>query len=169
MKKYAFLDRDGTIIWEPPKPDHADPHETFPLKSMEDFKFLDGAIEGLKILVSKNYNLVMATNQLALGTPQHPKEMFNQVMKRIEDELAKYNMRFEFIMVCPHGLDDGCDCRKPKIGGMKNFLKDRQGKIDFANSFMFGDRDTDGEFAKNLGVRFIKIQRNEKFVLPEGI
>ena len=169
MQKYAFLDRDGTFLWEPEKPTGVDPRETFPLKSMEEFKFMDGGIEGIKKLVDEGYKLVMVTNQTFLGTPKHPQEMFDQVMNKIDEELSKYNIKFDFKMVCPHGPDEGCDCRKPQIGGLKEFLKENEGKIDLKNSLMFGDRDTDRQFAENLGVRFIKIETNKEFHIPSEI
>lgn len=167
MQKYAFLDRDGTFLWEPERPEGVDPRETFPLKSMDEFKFMDDAIEGIRALVEKGYKLVMVTNQTFLGAPKHPKEMFDKVMSKIDEELAKYGIAFEFKMVCPHGPDEGCDCRKPQIGGLKDFLRTHE--VDFAHSLMFGDRATDGEFAKNLGVRFVKIETNKKFELPSDI
>jgi imidazoleglycerol-phosphate dehydratase/histidinol-phosphatase len=162
-QKYAFLDRDGTFLWEPEKPEGVDPRETFPLKSMVEFKFMDGAIEGIKQLAEKGYKLVMVTNQTFLGTEKHPRGMFDQVMQKIDDEFAKNGLKFEFKMVCPHGPDEGCDCRKPKIGGLKDFLRTHE--IDIGRSLMFGDRATDGEFAKNLGVRFVKIDTNGQFTI----
>ena len=89
MGKIAFLDRDGTFIWEPEKPEGVDPRETFPLKSAEEVQFMEGAIDGKKALVAKGYVLVMATNQTFLGTPKHPKEVFDEVMEKIEGELKK--------------------------------------------------------------------------------
>lgn len=165
MKKLAILDRDGTFIWEPEKPDGVDPRETFPLKSADEVRFLDGAIEGMKKLGDNGYTLVMATNQTFLGTEKHPQNVFDSVMKRITDELSKNGISFDFLMVCPHGPDDGCDCRKPAIGGMAPYMKLHE--IDRAKSLMFGDRDTDRQFAENLGVRFVKIETNGSFVLPE--
>src|SRR3989338_9922938 len=130
MQKYAFLDRDGTFLWEPERPKSVDPRETFPLQSMEQFKFMDGAMDGIQKLVDNGYKLVMVTNQTFLGTPKHPKEMFDKVMSKIDEELEKYGIGFEFKMVCPHGPDEGCDCRKPKIGGLKDFLENKSGEID---------------------------------------
>ncbi len=167
MQKYAFLDRDGTFLWEPEKPDGVDPRETFPLRSLEEFRFMDGAIENIKTLVDKGYRLVMVTNQTFLGTPKHPQAMFDTVMQKIATDLGAHGISFDFLMVCPHGPDDGCDCRKPKIGGLKSFLE--HNPADFKNSFMFGDRDTDRQFAENLGVQFVKIETNKKFVLPLNI
>lgn len=169
MQKYAFIDRDGTIIWEPPRPADADPRETFELKSPDQVALMDGAIEGMQALQKKGYKLVMATNQSYLGTPRHPKEIFDQVMDRLFKELEKNDIHFEFVMVCPHGPDESCDCRKPRIGGLKEFLEKHKNDIDLKNSLMFGDRDTDGGFAENLGVRFVRIETNKRFTLPEDI
>jgi imidazoleglycerol-phosphate dehydratase/histidinol-phosphatase len=167
MHEYAFLDRDGTFLIEPERPPEADPRETFPLKSLAEFRFMDGAIDGLKELTDKGYGLVMATNQTFLGTPKHPRETFDSVMDRLHDELATHGIRFEFVMVCPHGPDEGCDCRKPKTGGLTEFL--RENKPDLEHSLMFGDRDTDREFAENLGVRFVRIETNKKFEVPKDV
>jgi len=167
MQKYAFVDRDGTIIWEPERPLGIDPRETFPLASADQVQFMDGAIEGLQELQKKGYGLVLVTNQTFLGTPKHPQETFNQVMDRMREGLAEHGLKFEFEMVCPHGPDEGCECRKPKIGGLKDFLASNP--ADLANSLMFGDRATDGEFAKNLRVRFVKIETNKSFKLPQDI
>jgi imidazoleglycerol-phosphate dehydratase/histidinol-phosphatase len=165
--KVAFLDRDGTFLWEPERPAGVDPRETFPLQSMQDFKFMDGAIEGLKRLAAKGYELVMVTNQTFLGTSKHPQEMFDQVMAKIDEELGKENIHFVYKMVCPHGHDDNCNCRKPRTGGLERFLNDND--IDLKASLMFGDRATDEEFADNLSVRFIKINTNEQFKVPQDI
>ena len=165
MQKYAFIDRDGTFIYEPEKPTGVDSRETFPLRSVDEVRFMDGAIENLKVLVEKGYKLVMVTNQTFLGTPKHPRDIFEAIMHRIETELHVYGIQFEFVMVCPHGPDEGCDCRKPKIGGLTQFLNERKDMIDFAHSFMFGDRDTDRQFAENLGVQFV--QKIYEYKKPE--
>ena len=169
MQKYAFVDRDGTFIYEPDAPSGVNPQETFPLKSAEAVRFMDGAISNFKILIEKGYRLVMVTNQTFLGTSKHPKDIFDSVMKKIFEMLENEGIAFDFVMVCPHGPDEGCDCRKPKIGGLKEFLNKNAGNIDFSSSLMFGDRDTDRQFAENLGVRFVPIERNKAFILPPGI
>ncbi|MBI4121058.1 MAG: HAD-IIIA family hydrolase [Parcubacteria group bacterium] len=169
MQKYAFLDRDGTFLWEPEAPKGADPRNAFPPRSLEEFAFVDGAISGIRSLVDKGYKLVMVTNQPFLGTSKHPREMFDMFMQKIDEEFAHHGMKFEFKMVCPHAPDDGCNCRKPNIGGLETFLKEHEGNIDFAHSLMFGDRATDEGFAKNLGVRFVKVNTNERFVVPDDV
>lgn len=166
--KLAVVDRDGTIIVEPDRPEGIDPRETFPLKSEEQVVFMDGAIEGLRALKEKGYLLVLATNQTFLGTPKHPQDVFDKVMNKMNSELAKEAVSFDFMMVCPHGPDDNCTCRKPNTGGMTQFLSEHP-DIDLSASYMFGDRPTDDEFAKNLGVNFVPIETNGKFHLPKEI
>lgn len=167
MQKYAFVDRDDTIIWEPERPAGIDPREAFPPKSPDEVAFTEGALDGLQKLVEKGYKLVLVTNQPFLGAPKHPKDIFEQVMEKMRNGLEAHGIHFEFEMVCPHGPDEGCDCRKPAIGGLKEFLASHP--ADLPNSFMFGDRATDGEFAKNLGIRFVRIETNKRFDLPQDI
>ena len=169
MQKYAFTDRDGTFVHEPEPPEGSDPRNTFPLKSVDDFRFMEGGVEGLKALVEKGYKLVLVTNQAYLGTDSYPRSLYEGITERMTSELAKAGVYFDFIMMCPHGPDEGCDCRKPKIGGLKELLEKNEGKIDFAHSLMFGDRDTDRQFAENLGVRFVQIERNTRFEIPGNI
>jgi len=123
----------------------------------------------MRQLADAGYKLVMVTNQTFLGSPKHPKPLFDEIMARIDKELAKQGLAFEFVMVCPHGPDEDCNCRKPKTGGLQQFLKNHEGQIDFEHSVMFGDRATDKEFADNLGVRFVPIRTNQRFTIPENI
>lgn len=169
MQKYAFVDRDGTILWEPKRASGADPRLTLPLKSPKEVRFMDGAIEELKKLVEKKYKLILVTNQTFLGTEKHPQKIFDETMEQMNRELSDHSIEFEFVMVCPHGPDEGCTCRKPKIGGLDEFLEKNRSKMDFSASLMFGDRDTDRQFAENLGVRFIKIETNKRFELPADL
>ncbi len=166
--KIAIFDRDGTFIWEPEKPEGVDPRETFPLKSADEVRFLPDAIEGMKILRDKGYALIMATNQTFLGTVKHPQVVFDAVMNMIQSELTIHGVSFDFVMVCPHGPDDGCTCRKPSVGGLEGYFAEKT-DLDLAHSIMFGDRDTDKQFAENLGVRFVRIETNGRFSLPVDV
>jgi imidazoleglycerol-phosphate dehydratase / histidinol-phosphatase len=122
MQKYAFVDRDGTFLSEPERPEGVDPRETFPLKSAEDVRFMEGALDGLRTLSDKGYKLVLVSNQSHLGTVKHPLSVFDAVMARMRAELEQHGIRFAFEMVCPHGPDDGCGCRKPNIGGVTQYV-----------------------------------------------
>lgn len=151
--KYAFLDRDGTLIFEP--------QDTFQIDSIEKLKILDGAVKGLRKLIDLGYGLIMITNQDGLGTPSFSRTNFDgpqNMMLRIFEENG---IMFKGVFICPHLPSKNCDCRKPKLGLVKNFLK--RNRLDINNSFVCGDRSTDELFAKNIGVKFIPMQTNGDF------
>ena len=163
MQRYAFLDRDGTLIKEWGRDEH---NVAYPPKNTNEVVFMDGVIDGLKELVKRGYKFVLATNQSYLGTPRNPQNTYDEVMEYFYTELKKHGITFEYSMVCPHALEDNCNCKKPKIDGLQPFLAKHADNIDLENSIMFGDRDTDKQFADNLGVRFVSIETNGAFVIP---
>ncbi len=162
MQKYAFIDRDGTIIWEPERDKDGVARS---LRGVGEVKFLPGGLDSLKLLVNRDYKLVLVTNQDYLGTASNPRSVFDEVMEYIFTKLKEQDIVFEYLMICPHGPNDDCKCRKPKAGGLNDFFAQREGKVDFANSIMIGDRDTDKEFADNIGVEFVYLNTNEQLVL----
>lgn len=154
LKKYAFLDRDGTLIYEP--------QDDFQIDNLEKLKILPGVIDGLKKLIDDGFSLVVVTNQDGLGEPSFPLESFEIPQNKMLEIFKENGIEFTAVFVCPHRASDNCACRKPKTGLVDEFLKD---KIDTDNSFVYGDRETDREFAKNLNLKFIKAQTNGKFNL----
>jgi imidazoleglycerol-phosphate dehydratase/histidinol-phosphatase len=79
--------------------------------------------------------------------------------------LKQEGIEFEEIFVCPHKPEDNCSCRKPKTGLVDAFFKENRARIDMENSFMYGDRESDEKFAKNLNLKIIKATTNGKFNL----
>jgi imidazoleglycerol-phosphate dehydratase / histidinol-phosphatase len=142
LKKVAFIDRDGTILVEPP--------ETEQINSLAELFFVPGVISSLKRLSVTGYELIIVTNQDGLGTPSNPVSNYNAINNKVIDVMASENIIFQEIFCCPHTEEDYCDCRKPKIGMLNDYLKSNV--IDFTNSIVIGDRQTDMEFADNLGI-----------------
>lgn len=153
MEKIAFLDRDGCLIFEPPN--------TKQIDSLAKLQVLPKVIEGLQNLQREGYELVLVSNQNGVGSKSFPKRAFEIPQKKFLEILKKEGITFSQVFICPHLPSTNCACRKPKIGLLKNFLK--QEKIDFTQSFMLGDRDTDSEFGKNLGVASFQMQTNGDF------
>lgn len=152
-KRCAFLDRDGTLIFEP--------QDTYQIDSLEKLKVLDGVIEGLQELKKRDYSLIMISNQDGLGTPSFPKENFKRPHERMLKIFRDNGIVFEKIFICPHLPEDKCNCRKPKTGLVDEFL--RSVNMDKNLSFVCGDRDSDREFAKNIGVKFVPMKTNGNF------
>lgn len=152
-KKYAFLDRDGTLIFEP--------QDTFQIDSIKKLKILDGVIKGLKTLKKLGFEMIMVTNQNGIGTPSFPRANFEAPQNKMLSIFEENGINFEKIYICPHLPSKKCGCRKPKTGLIKKFL--RENKIDKNSSFVCGDRTTDKLFAGNVGVKFIPMTTNGNF------
>jgi imidazoleglycerol-phosphate dehydratase/histidinol-phosphatase len=146
MKKVVFVDRDGTIAVDPP--DHN-------VDSLEKLEFVPGIIQGLRLLSDSGFSLVMVSNQDGLGSAECSQELFNQIQKKILGLLKGEGIVFERILICPHFPADACSCRKPLAGAAGVYSK--KNKIDLENSFVLGDRETDVEFAANLGIRSVRL------------
>lgn len=153
MTSYAFLDRDGTLIYEPT--------DTGQVDSLDRLQVLDGVIEGLQSLVKEGYRLVIVSNQDGIGTEVFPKDDFEIPHKKMLEIFRKHGVKFEAVFICPHFPADHCECRKPRTGLLDAFLEEHP--VDRKRSFMCGDRDADREFAKNLGLRFVPMQTNGDF------
>ncbi|MEN6451970.1 MAG: bifunctional histidinol-phosphatase/imidazoleglycerol-phosphate dehydratase HisB [Thermoguttaceae bacterium] len=149
----AFLDRDGTLIWEPP--------ETEQIDSLAKFRILPGVFEGLSALARRGYALVMISNQDGLGTPSFPREAFEPPQAELVRQLAEHGLAFSEVFICPHRPMDNCRCRKPRTALVDAYLESNS--IDRAASLVIGDRDTDRQFAENIGARFVQMQTNGRF------
>lgn len=140
-QKVVFVDRDGTIIEEP---------SDFQIDSFEKMKFVEGVIPALRALKLAGFRLVLVTNQNGLGTASFPKKDFVGPERLMEQILASSGAGLDEILVCPHMPEDHCKCRKPETGLVKEWLK--PGRLDKAHSCMIGDRLTDLELARRMGI-----------------
>ncbi|EKD43475.1 MAG: hypothetical protein ACD_72C00261G0012 [uncultured bacterium] len=153
-QKYAFIDRDGTIIFEP--------QDTFQIDSPAQLKILPGVVTGLQKLMCAGYKLIMLSNQDGLGTKSYPKRNFDIVQNKLINILKQSGIVFEKVFVCPHFERDECLCRKPKLGLVKSFLEKQ--KIDLKNSFVVGDRKSDRDFSRNINACFVPMKTNGNFI-----
>ncbi|MEA3181321.1 MAG: imidazoleglycerol-phosphate dehydratase / histidinol-phosphatase [Gammaproteobacteria bacterium] len=144
-----FIDRDGTLIEEPP--DHQ-------VDSLGKIRFMPGVFAALAQLQRRGFRLAMITNQDGLGTPSFPRPAFEESHKFILAAFESQGITFDAVFICPHFPADGCECRKPRIGLVRDYLRDAD--VDLANSAVIGDRDTDLELARNLNVRGLRVLRN---------
>ncbi len=148
-QKVLFIDRDGTLIEEPPDEQ---------VDSLAKVRWLPDVFAPLQQLVAAGYRLVMVTNQDGLGTSSFPREQFEAPQDFVVDTLASQGIRFDAICICPHRPADGCECRKPKAALVKDYLAATT--IDLARSAVIGDRVTDMQFAGNLGIRGLRVLKD---------
>ncbi|MEP7246787.1 MAG: bifunctional histidinol-phosphatase/imidazoleglycerol-phosphate dehydratase HisB [Gammaproteobacteria bacterium] len=144
-----FVDRDGTLIEEP-----AD----LQVDAVCKVRFLPGVFAALTQLQKRGYRLVMVTNQDGLGTPSFPHAHFDEAHEFMLAAFRSQGIEFDAIFVCPHFKVDACECRKPKTRLVEDYVRDEG--LDIAASAMIGDRDTDLEFGRNLGILGLKVRVN---------
>lgn len=150
MQRVLFIDRDGTILVEPPDEQ---------IDSFEKMSFVSGVISALsRIARETNYRLVMVTNQDGLGTPAFPEERFWPVHNLMLEILKSEGVVFEEILIDRSLPADNADTRKPGTGLLTQYLN---GHFDLENSYVIGDRTSDIELGKNLGTRVIYISNKQ--------
>ncbi len=157
MQKAIFLDRDGVINVE----------KNY-LYKIEDFEFIEGVFETLLHLQSLEYKLFIITNQSGIGRGYYTIDDFNLLTNWMKKEFENSNIKISQVELCPHGPDDGCTCRKPKIGMIENILKNHN--IDLKKSWLIGDKSSDIKCANNANIKnTIQVKSGHEFSEEESI
>ncbi|MFI4938649.1 MAG: histidinol-phosphatase, partial [Candidatus Berkiellales bacterium] len=146
QSKFLFIDRDGTILIEP---------EDKQIDSIDKFDLIPGSILALHALKEAGYRLVMISNQDGLGTKSFPQAAFDAPHQLLLKILCSQGIHFEDTLICPHFEEDKCDCRKPAVGLVIEYLNTQV--INRQHSYVIGDRDSDLLLAKNMGITGIKL------------
>ena len=145
MKKYLFIDRDGTLVTEP---------EDYQVDALSKVKFERNVIPALLKLKDFGYTFVMVSNQDGLGTDSFPLNTFTPAHELILNTLESQGISFEQVLICPHKPEDHCSCRKPELGLVLSYLKDTT--WDREHSYFIGDRETDVKMGLNMGIKPIQ-------------
>ena len=148
-KRVLFIDRDGTIVKEPPV--------DYQLDSLEKLEFIPKVIRSLYFIRKHtDLELVMVSNQDGLGTDSFPEETFWPAHNLILKTLAGEGIEFDEICIDPSFPEANSPNRKPRVGMLTKYL---EGDYDLANSYVVGDRLTDIELAANLGAKGIWLRQ----------
>lgn len=147
MKKILFLDRDGTLVIEPPV--------DLQIDSLEKLEFYPGVFQYLARIANElDYLLVMVSNQDGLGTESFPEDTFWPAHNKIIQSFKNEGIEFHEILIDKSFPEDNAPTRKPSTGLLTHYIK---GDFDLKNSFVIGDRLTDIQLAKNIGCQAILI------------
>ena len=148
-----FIDRDGTLIVEPPVTEQVD--------SFEQLEFLPRVIQNLAFIRQKlDYNLVIVSNQDGLGTPDYPMERFTAINDLMLRVFRTEGVEFDDMHFDPHRPEDGHPDRKPGTGMLRDYIAGAGTRYDLEHSYVIGDRVSDIELAHNLGCRGIMLAQN---------
>ncbi len=153
-----FLDRDGTIVVEPPI--------TFQIDTFDQLRFIPGAIGALsKISRQSDYAFVMVSNQDGLGTEAYPEERFVLIQDLILRTLEGEGVTFDAIHIDRTFPEEGAPTRKPGIGMLTQYLDNDL--YDLPSSYVIGDRLTDVILAYNLGCKAILLQPKDSPLIDD--
>lgn len=140
-KKILFIDRDGTLIKEPYDEQ---------IDSFEKLTFVPGVFKNLSFIRKHlDFHFVMVSNQDGLGTDSFPEDTFWPVHNFILNTLEGEGVTFDEIIIDRHFPEDNAPTRKPGTAMVEKYMNDSN--YDIAGSFVIGDRETDAQFAKNIG------------------
>ena len=140
MKKVLFIDRDGTLVIEPPT--------DYQLDSLEKLEFYPGVFQWLsKICRELEFELVMVTNQDGLGTNSFPEDTFWPAQNKIIQAFKNEGVEFTEILIDRSFPVDNAPTRKPRTGLLNKYI---YGDYNLAESYVIGDRITDVELGTNL-------------------
>jgi D-glycero-D-manno-heptose 1,7-bisphosphate phosphatase len=142
----VFVDRDGVI--NRMLPDY--------VKSWEEFDILPGALEALARLSAAGLDVVVLTNQSAIGRGLVTRQTVDEIHRRLLELVRQRGGDIRAFYICPHMPSDHCDCRKPAAGLLFR-ARDQLG-IDLSKAVMVGDQLSDVQAALTAGCRPILVQ-----------
>jgi histidinol-phosphate phosphatase family protein len=141
----VFLDRDGVI--NRMRGDY--------VKRWEELELLPGALDALRRLTVSNREVIVVTNQSAVGQKLVAADAVDEIHSRLAALVAERGGRIRAFLICPHTRDDGCDCRKPAPGLLFQ-ARDTLG-VNLADAVMVGDQIWDIQAARIAGCEAILI------------
>ncbi|MEE4196204.1 MAG: bifunctional histidinol-phosphatase/imidazoleglycerol-phosphate dehydratase HisB [Bacteroidales bacterium] len=151
MKKILFLDRDGTLIKEP---------DNEQVDSLDKLEFIPGVFRALYQLTHQfDYDLVMVTNQDGLGTRKYPIKSFQAVQDKVLKTLEGEGILFRDILIDCSFAEDNKPTRKPGIRMVEKYMNEN---LDYDKSFVIGDRQTDIQLARNMGIQGILLEETSE-------
>ena len=143
----VILDRDGVLNRKAPKAQYVD--------TWKDWKWLDGAREALRLFKEAGYRTIVVSNQAGIARGNMTLKDLEDIHERMKQEAREAGGSIDAIYYCPHGWDEGCECRKPKPGML--FQAQRDFSLDLSRVFYVGDDERDEQAARAAGCRWAAV------------
>lgn len=140
-RKFIFLDRDGTLNTRPPKACY--------VEHPQDFHWLRGAVEAVRLLKESGYIVLLVSNQPGIARGNLTEDALSAIHEKMKADLAKQGASIDKIYYCPHNWDEGCPCRKPKPGMF--FQAQKEWNFNLTDCYMIGDDERDMEAGQAAG------------------
>lgn len=150
--KISFLDRDGTIIED---------YDDEKWGEVEKPVFLKGAIEALKKIKQKRYEIIIVTNQYLINEGLITLDQYKKIDQRFLNYLNENNIKVLDIFFCPHRKEEKCECFKPKPGLINQALE-KYPNIELSSSFIVGDSKSDIKLGKHFNLLTFGINLNNE-------
>ncbi len=161
--KLAILDMDGVINHD------SDDY----IKSEQEWIPIPGSLQAIARLNQQGYHIVIATNQSGLARGKLTLNELNRIHRKMHIHLAQYGGEIDAIFFCPHGPDEGCVCRKPKPGLLKEI--ERRLHTLLPGVPVIGDRLSDIQAAQAVKASPILVRTGkgqtqlDEGLIPDGI
>lgn len=156
--KLLILDRDGVINQD------SDAY----IKSLDEWIPIPGSIEAIAQLSKAGWTVAVATNQSGIARGYYDLATLEAMHARLRQLVAEQGGEVGLIVYCPHGPDEGCDCRKPKPGMLRTIAAHYQAEL--AGVWFVGDSKGDLEAAKAVDAQPILVKTGKgEITLSKGI
>jgi len=153
-QKYIILDRDGVINKKAPKAKY--------IKSWDQWEWLPGAKDAIKLLTENNYSIILITNQAGIARGMMSEKDLDLIHNSMNKEINIIGGKITKIYYCPHGWNEGCECRKPNPGMLFNAQRDYN--FDLTETFFIGDDIRDEEAGIKAGCKTILVNDNKSLL-----
>ncbi|MDO8659060.1 MAG: HAD-IIIA family hydrolase [Candidatus Parcubacteria bacterium] len=154
QKKIILLDRDGVINKKASKAEY--------VRNWNEFQFLPGAINALKLLTKKKYEIIIISNQAGIGRGVMTEEDLRKIHEKFLEFCKKEKINIKGIYYCPHNWDEGCFCRKPKPGMLFKAAADHY--FDLTKAIFVGDDERDEQAGKAVNCKTMLVSEKQNLL-----
>ena len=145
--RVVFLDRDGTLN-----------EDVGYLHRIQDWRFTDRAVEAVRILRDAGFAAALVSNQSGIARGLFTAADVDELHAQVREWLVRGGADLDALAYCPHGPDEGCDCRKPRTGLAREVERQLGQSINYAASWTIGDKLSDLGFGMALGTRTVLLR-----------